>query len=729
MEMRLAWPSRHTDAVGTLRILLVASIVVPILLFIAVAWIDYRDVVAETERDLGRLSEIAREHALKVFDTHRLVAEQVDALVGGRDERAIRASQRPLHDALRSTADALPQIMSILVIGADGHPLVASGRYPFPTDADMSDRDYFKALKAGPPPIYISSVQERRVTGGEFFGLARRREAPDGGFGGVIDVAVSPSFFATFYAALLGDGGDAESKAVGLVRDDGQVLVSYPSIGSPLPKLPADHPFFAAIAQNPERGLFNARSLVLPGAPVRFQAYRRIPGYPLYTVVGRTADAVMDDWRRLIDRQLLFGLPLALGLVSATAIALRRTKREMGALAQAQEEIRRREAAEEALLQAHKLEAVGQLTAGVAHDFNNLLTVILGNLEFMAETHRDDPRAMRRIDHMQSAADRGARLTAQLLAFSRKQKLHAEPVDLNQISAGMGEMLRSALGGLYQIEVRPAIDAWPVLVDRNQLELVLLNLAINARDAMEMGGALTIAMANLTPGTPVPAEPLEPGDYVVIAVSDTGTGMPPEIIARAFEPFFTTKEVGKGAGLGLSQVYGFARQSGGGVRIDSEVGKGTTVRIYLPRAPGVAAAPAPEPVEAVDPSRKGMILVVDDDPAVRAVTAQMCADLGFAVVEAGGGAEALARWDGRATLAVIDYAMPGMNGGELARQLRARKPTLPILLVTGFADSDVTDTTLGAIVLCKPFRRDELSKAIDGALALDPTSALAAVAS
>ena len=321
---------------------------------------------------------------------------------------------------------------------------------------------------------------------------------------------------------------------------------------------------------------------------------------------------------------------------------------------------------------------------------------------------------------MHEAAERGAKLTAQLLAFSRRQKLEPKPVDLNETVANMSDLLRSSIGGTVRLETVLKPGLWPALVDATQIELVILNLAINARDAMQVGGSLTIETANavLAEEPQRPEEP-GPGEYIVISVSDTGTGMTDEVLAKAFEPFFTTKEVGKGTGLGLAQVYGFAKQSGGGVRIDTRPGEGTSVRVYLPRAVAGLEAAGPKAVGAAAlPQRTAAVLLVDDDSAVREVTAAMLRDIGHTVIEAGSGGAALDLLDHDASidLLLIDFAMPGMNGAEVAREAHARRPNLPILFVTGYADERALAAVGEERVIRKPFHQGELAAKLQAAL-------------
>jgi signal transduction histidine kinase len=375
------------------------------------------------------------------------------------------------------------------------------------------------------------------------------------------------------------------------------------------------------------------------------------------------------------------------------------------------DQIAERERVESALRQSQRLEAVGQLTSGVAHDFNNILMVLLGNIRQMQKTEAD-PATKRRLTMMEQAAERGAQLTAQMLAFSRRQRLEPRPVDLNETVRSMRDLLQSTMGGSIRIATQLQTDLWPAMIDPTQIELVILNLAINARDAMQVGGGLTVETANVVLGPPIRPEEPPPGEYAMVAVSDTGEGMTEEVRAKVFEPFFTTKEVGKGSGLGLSQVFGLAKQSGGGVRIETEPGVGTSVKVYLPRA-ATAPAAAAAPLKLVSSAQRAdlRVLVVDDDSAVREVTAGILGDLGYRVIEAGSGGAALELLDreGHIDVMLVDFAMPGMNGAEVAREARARRPEVPILFVTGYADTTALKETDEDVILRKPYMEQELA--------------------
>ncbi len=382
-----------------------------------------------------------------------------------------------------------------------------------------------------------------------------------------------------------------------------------------------------------------------------------------------------------------------------------------------QVEIAERQRAETVLHQAQKLQAVGQLAGGLAHDFNNLLATILGSLELIERrVSNADEKLRALLTRAMDAVQRGSQLTSRLLAFSRRQRLAARPTDVNRLLADLITLAASTLGRRIRIQTDLAADLWPAMADTSQLEAAILNLALNARDAMPEGGTLTLSTANET--VPAAATDPEPGDYVRITVTDTGIGMSRETLARAFEPFFTTKEFGKGSGLGLSQVYGLARQSGGTVRVQSTPGVGSTIGLLMPRARApTAVLPEPAPSQGPAPhSSSDLILLVDDDADVRQVSVDMLRDLGYEVAEAADGEEALSvvkHLPRPPALLVLDYAMPGMNGLRLAASLRKLGITAPLLLATGYAE--LTDDQSGVrpdVVLHKPFSLAELDRTL-----------------
>ena len=367
--------------------------------------------------------------------------------------------------------------------------------------------------------------------------------------------------------------------------------------------------------------------------------------------------------------------------------------------------------AEEALRQSQRMEGIGQLTGGVAHDFNNVLTAVLGSLQ-LAARRVDDPRARQLMDNAVQAAERGAKLTSQLLAFSRRQRLEPLPVDVNGMIERMGGLFASTLGGTVKVEKALTEGLPPALADPAQLELALLNLALNARDAMPSGGVLRLSTALVTVASARASSEPEPGRYVALSVKDTGPGMSEDVMERAFEPFFTTKPLGKGSGLGLSQVLGLAKQLGGGVRLEAEPGEGVEVTLYLPISPVQEGAKMLDlPAESPRAAPGARVLVVDDDADVRRFIVDLLEDSGYAVASAIDGPAGLQALEtqGPFDLLLLDFAMPGMTGSEVARTVRAVDTEQQILMMTGYLEHEAVLSELGAQpMLQKPFDPSEL---------------------
>jgi signal transduction histidine kinase/CheY-like chemotaxis protein len=369
------------------------------------------------------------------------------------------------------------------------------------------------------------------------------------------------------------------------------------------------------------------------------------------------------------------------------------------------------EAAQEALRQSQKMEAMGQLTGGVAHDFNNLLTPIVGSLDMLQRRGVGSEREQRLIAGAMQSAERAKTLVQRLLAFARRQPLQAVPVDIAKLVTGMGELVSSTTGPQIRVVVEAPEELPPALADPNQVEMALLNLSVNARDAMPDGGTLRISASAETVGLRHQSK-LRPGDYVRLSVADTGTGMDEATLARAVEPFFSTKGVGKGTGLGLSMVHGLASQLGGTLTLRSRLGMGTNVELWLPRTT-LAPEAAPMRHETAEaPLPNGIALLVDDEDVVRMSTAEMLGELGYAVVEATSAEEAmrLVERGEHFDLLVTDHLMPGVTGTDLARRIRTDRPGVPVLLVSGYAESDGVAADLPR--LTKPFRKDELAASI-----------------
>jgi signal transduction histidine kinase len=529
----------------------------------------------------------------------------------------------------------------------------------------------------------------------------------------------------------------ASTVAAALTFDDRKAALIY------VRALAANPEIEAAAVYNEQGALFAAYrrndSLSIPNAAPdigltvdddRLSAIRSVKQDS--STIGRIyVRAILEPLIRRYERYAVIGLlvimaALVTAVLGVAQSALARSNSELAAAnASLEAEIAEREKAEAALRQAQKMEAIGQLTGGVAHDFNNILQVILGNLgtvEHRLESGIIDPHAARRaIAAAIRAGERAATLTAQLLAFSRRQTLAPQPIDPNRLIGGMSELLHRTLG--ESIEVETAFDArlWQTMVDSNQLENALLNLAVNARDAMPAGGKLTIETANVFLDEAYAlSEAIRAGQYVMIAVTDTGLGMAPETVSKAFDPFFTTKEVGQGTGLGLSQVYGFIRQSGGHAKIYSEPGEGTTVKLYLPRLISDAVIRESDDVKESEVPRGGreIILAVEDEPDVRNYVVEMLRELGYQVIEAADGWSALRILEARSDIKLLftDVGLPGgINGRHLADHARRLRPSIKVLFSTGYARNAIVHQgrlDSGVELIGKPFTNRALATRI-----------------
>jgi two-component system NtrC family sensor kinase len=592
----LTWP---------LRLLLVASLAVPLLLLAAAAWQNFRLVQVEAEQRVMIETGQLHEHAISALETYALVLAWIDDRIHGLDWSRIE-HDGDLHRFL-SDIETLPQIGAVLIIDPAGY-IRASGRAIPATAVDASNRDAFVAQQQHDAGIFVGREHTDVVTYTADFDISRRRSTSDGSFDGVIIVSARPDYFSDFFSTVSRD----EHFAASLMRRDGAVLVRYPNVLGPLVFTP-DRPVMQAIAAKPDRGSFWSRGGT--DGIERLFGYQRIGAYPLYVTFGIPMHGVLLSWWANLVNYLLFAVPASLGLFCMTMFAVRQLQQQKVATwrwrttaRRLTREMNRRNLAEAALHQAQKLEALGQLTGGVAHDFNNLLTVLQGCLE-MLSGRQPDERLQARVDMALGTIERAEKLVGQLLAFARRQPLTIARVDLNGLLNQMAELLARTVGSGIKIETDLAPDLWPVDADATQLELTVINLAINARDAMPSGGVLRVRTFNATLPRRASDEELgEGGDFVGLEISDTGTGMAPDVLARAFEPFFTTKEPGKGTGLGLSMVYGFARQSGGSASISSVVGRGTVVTLLLPRGKarttdgdGVTDLPPPARRETLPP--------------------------------------------------------------------------------------------------------------------------------
>ena len=682
--------------------------VLPLLLFIVAAWLSRNEELRESTARVSDAAAILREHADRVIETEELILEETDRALSGLSWDEL-ANSEAVHRTLAAIAAGHPQVQSIWLVSPAGMNVASSFAFPM-APIDASDRDYFGALRQSDRSTFISAAYRGRVTGRPIFNFARRRSSSDGSFDGIVIVSIERSYFSRFWATLVPD----LEHYTRLVRADGTILATEPEIAARVAPtaLPPGAPFYQAIKAG-SHGAYPLTSSFDNRA--RIVAYDKLEGYDLYLVVGTEMSSALLPWWRDLERYGAFAFVAAFCLSLLCWLTLKRSRNEHDVIAQLEDEMSLREKAEAALRETQKMEALGRLTGGIAHDFNNLLAVIAGNLDSM-EAASGHPQLLERLRRsMSRAVDRGERLTRQLLAFARQQRLNPTIVDLSEHLRNFGDMIERALGSNISAKIEVAPELWPVLVDPHELDLSLLNIAFNARDAMPEGGDLTVAASNVAAGSPDLAAFGLDGDFVSIAVADTGAGISPEILDHVFDPFFTTKAQGKGTGLGLSQVYGFVQQLGGRVRIDSVPGRGTTVALYFPRMRAVASTEPPMTTHNANP----LVLVVEDDSAVAEIAEELLAQLGFRTKIASSGREALEllrRPDG-ADIVFSDVQMPGMSGIQLAQEARRLRPGIPILLTSGYTDHVSVAGTMGLKILSKPYRIADLRQALADLLA------------
>lgn len=667
--------ARRDAALRLLKTMLVASIFFPAAFFVYASWLNYQSAFARADEQLAASLNILSEQASKVFQSVDLTFAGVDAILGDLDDEQIKASAQALHFQLSKLEKALNAVDGILVVDKSGHTLVSSAVFPIPSDAGVADRDYFLAQVERDMGTYIGQILQPRVRKEPFFGVSRRRPIHNGEFNGVIMVSVVPKVFSDFYDQL----GRDTTASFSLARADGAILARHPSPPGGVTHFGRNSGFMLNVTTKPEGGIVTSNNSV-DGVQRRI-AYRKLGYANLYVSDGLETQTILTQWVRLMASHLIFGVPATTFLFILVLLTKRRTQAFY-------EEAERRELAEQALRQSQKMEAVGQLTGGVAHDFNNLLTIIIGNLG-IAKRGVVEARAERALNNALVGAERAAQLTQRLLAFSRRQPLNPRVLDVNRLIVSMSDLLARTLGENIELETIGGAGLWKVEADASELESTLLNLALNARDAMPEGGKLTIETSNayLDDEYCRQHDAITPGQYVQIAVTDSGAGMSAETIDRAFEPFFTTKEAGKGTGLGLSQVYGFMKQSGGHIKIYSEPGEGTTIKLYLPRRDGEDDAISAEDSEGSDRGRGETILVVEDDDGVRQYASEILRDLNYQVIEAKDSATAIRLLDAdkKFDLLLTDVVLPGKNGRELANEVERRRPDVKIIFMTGYS--------------------------------------------
>ena len=683
-----------------LRGVLVAAIALPASLFAYVAYGSYHNQIVFAARQIEQSRDVSNEHALRVFETIGRGIAEINELIGDMSDRQIVANQELLEARLRQIAAGSPQIKSFWVFNRNGRALINSLGLRTP-EVDFSDRDYFKAHVGRDIGTYIGEVLSPRppYTGAPFFGVSRRRTSSTGAFTGVIQASVLPTYFEQFYAKI----AQGKGHYFAIIRDDGLVLARYPALKDPSARVSIHSVLEEAFQAHSASGTVTSVSSI--DGIERQMSYLRLAEFPVYVIAGLETRAIRNEWLSYMGSHLIFGLPATAALILIIVLAIGRTRRLYA-------EAQMRESAEAALKHAQRLEALGRLTGGVAHDFNNLLMVVGGSARKLLQRKDIAAGDRRALSMIEAAVDKGEGLTRKLLAFSRRQSLSARVVDLCGTVERLRGVLEQAVPSPIALDIRIPPRTIAVKIDPDELEIALLNLTLNARDAMPDGGRITLTLD--TREVAAGEAPHDAGGYVAeIVFADTGSGIPDDIRDRIFEPFFTTKTVDRGTGLGLSQVYGFVQQSNGAIAVSSTMGHGTTFTIRLPvTEEALEAAPSTEAAARALPAMT--VLLVEDNEDVAVVAADILRGLGCTVITASSGEQAVEMLNARRDIDAIfsDVVMSGMSGLELARLAREHHPDIPVVLASGYSDSMAAALDEGFTLLRKPYTPAQVSEAL-----------------
>ncbi len=699
----MKWLGRTRDDAGSavpaserslvwLRLAVVLAALLPLVFFAGAARLGYLDAVKATSTRLEELARAAEEQAVRILERNDLVMQQMLQLLKDDDDEALRKREAPLHEVATAILLRLPHIGSITLKNAQGDVLMSTF-FP-PASRTLAGPDWKLLADRANDEVMLTVSKHRSLASG----------AP----GGVVELTLNRSYFDEFYRRLT--EGDSRLTAA-LLNGEGVLVSSWPPV--PLSDtLLAHGPLVKRIKAGEARGTL-LESGVLASTGQRYAAFRKVGDEPLYVAVTQDMASALADWKH---QMLVLGailLPITLALVGASWLALRRTRREIEARRSLQDEAQQREHAEEALRQAQKLDALGQLAGGLAHDFNNLLMVVSANAELLG---RAVPQAAARpeLGSILRAVDGGGKLTRRLLGFSRKRAHHPEVIRPQAALDGMLDLLRTTAGKAVEITLQVDAETPPIEVDVAELEMALINLVANARDAMGHKGRIRV---QARPGRPGEGSEASLIGYAVISVSDTGHGMSTDILNRAFEPFFTTKPPGVGTGLGLAQVYGFCAQAGGEVEVASKLRVGTTVSMLIP---ATAKSAQPSRSEAAPVSKlSARVLLVEDSPELSSSIAAWLEKSGCVVTPVSSALEAerlaLAP-DSGFDVVLSDIVMPGGDGVALAARLRKRRPDLPVVLITGYAREVRHAVGPDLEILAKPCAAEEIVGALSRAI-------------
>lgn len=556
---------------------MLTAAVVPIAMFVALAWYGYVRTVNQTRHALLQTSRIVHEHAAKVFQTNEVLLDRAIDLVARAGLETVHAREKEFHARLRELTAHIAQTRAVTVWDADGHPVASSRHFPVPREVSIADRTFFINHKAHNINASINEPFDGRLGKARIFNVSRRLAGGTGEFRGVVSLSLSQEYFTRFYGDVSGHESDL---AITLFRSDGEVIARYPVRQDGSGKYDANGPLMKAISEGATEGIVDGLSTL--DDSYRLAAFRQVAPYPIYVAVSRTSHSVLAEWRHDVLTLAAFVIPTWLALLLAVSLALKRAGSERDAIVHWHEETTRRATAEDQLRQFQKYEALGELTGGLAHDFNNLLHIVSTSTAVMSLLPPgSDTRPY--LSAITRAVASGSALTKHLLAFARKQSLTFVRIKPSDAVPRICELAGHSLPKTIELKCEVDPNVYDVMADSTELELALINLTINARDAMPDGGKITVRARNVPAGTAGAGEvPDATRHYVAIAVSDTGTGIPEAVLHRVFEPFFTTKK-GKGTGLGLSRVYGYAMQLGGNITAKNAASGGAVITLYIPR--------------------------------------------------------------------------------------------------------------------------------------------------
>ena len=700
-------------ALARLRAVIALAILLPTAAFVVVASYLYHEEFRDARLRLDRGARIAQEHALKLLETNEMLLQRMLDLLGDAPDTDVLARSEEIHLRLQQMAADLPQVQGLFMHGADGRSLGNSRVHPPPRQIDYSDREWYRVHRSGAPAVFVTEALVSRSTGEPAFDMSRRRSFADGTFAGSVHVSLRPGYLTDFYRDLAAASPGLRTY---VMRSDGSVLARWPGNPADPVKLGADTALMRKLAAGAVSGEDEGAS-PFDGVD-RLRSFRSLVKYPVVVVTAIDRDLVVDEWRRRCLLLALFVFPTTFGFAWMAWLALARTREELDALQRLDDERARRQRVELALMQSQKLEAMGRLTGGVAHDFNNLLMVVNSNL-YLHRRLRPEVADSTQLAAIERAVGSGAKLTRQLLAFARKQALLPERIVLQERLPALLDLLRPLLGSSIVLSCEVSADTGPIEVDAAELELALINLAVNAKDAMRGSGRLDIFARNAVATDPTPAG----GAFVVLEVLDDGPGFEPKAIGHAFEPFFTTKPLGQGTGLGLSQVQALCHSAGGAAQIDARPGGGARVRLYFKRSGAPEDTARTE--RRVSHDLHCSLLLVEDNDAVAQVTRELLVSMGCKVQRVDGGDAALRYLDehaGEVDAVLSDIEMPGaIDGIALASQLLQREPPVPVVLMTGYAVRLEQAVRQQLDVLPKPCSPSMLAEAINRAVARQRT--------